>query len=724
VFHFTASSQDAEKRLLQGAIQDPGVASLGLVAYRSNDALAREAEARVAATAPATQVLDRLSGHIESCWAKAKQAKIPIETAMLKSLRQRHGVYEPSKLAVIQQMGGSEVYMLLTSTKCRAAEAWIEDILRPVAERPWHIEPTPIADLPPEKEEEIKADVLGTYREVMSQAMQAQEQLPSLLLADEIKKYAAGQKDKVAKEVQLEAKERAERMSLKIADQLAQGGWHEAFAAVISDIVTLKAGVLKGPVLRHRKTKQWGKGAEGTWAPVLQKELVPEFDRVSPFDLYPAPGSRSPDDDYLIERHRLTRSDLISFLGVPGYSEEKIRLCLAEYGTAGLREELPTDSERRLFEHGTSDTSNLTGIEALQFWGSVPGSYLVEWGMSPDGLDPELEYEVDAWRIGRHVIRAVLNPDSLGKKPYSVASYEKVAGSFWGKGVPELMSDLQDLCNTVARALANNAALASGPLVEVDTGRVDDGTTAIYPWKIFGSTNQQMVDGAAVKFYQPQIIVDPLLKAFDFFMLMAEDQTNIPRWSHGNSNMGAAGGVASALSMLMTAATRGFKKVISHVDDMSASCVSRLYDYNMLYDPDESIKGDCRIVARGTSALMEKEQKTLRRTEFLAQTGNPIDVQLVGAKNRLKMLLQQARDLGLEPEEPEELEEIVAQVMQFIQQQGAPAGSQPVGAPSQPPGGAPPGPAPKMLDAAGNQAGGMDGAPMMNQPGVTPGGMM
>lgn len=707
---------------MQTAIHDPGVSSIGMMKIRNNEALARADATREQAPGP-SPMIDRLSGHIETCWAAAKRAKQPIEQLMLKSLRQRHGVYEPGKLAVIREMGGSEVYMLLTSTKCRAAEAWVEDILRPVAEQPWKIDPTPIPELPPSVMESVTQDVLAVQQQVLMQAAALHEQVPSALLASEIRAYAEQRQDEVRKEIQAEAALRAERMSLKIADQLAEGGWHDAFWSTVSDLVTLKAGVLKGPVLRMKKVKKWGQ-VDGTWAPVLTEALVPVFERVSPFDLYPSPGARTVDDDYMIERHRLTRADLVSFLGVPGFHDANIRLALAEYGARGVREELSTDAERRLYEQGTSNSSDLAWIEALQFWGSVPGAHLLDWGMDDPEIDPEREYEVDAWKVGRHVIRAVLNPDKLGRKPYSVAGYEKIPGSFWFKGVPELMADLQDMCNSVARALSNNAMLASGPQVEVDLERVTDGTTRLNPWKIWESTNRQMNESPAVRFYQPEIIISPLLAAFEFFMTMAEDQTNIPRWSHGNANLGGAGGTSSGLSMLMTAATRGMKKVVGHIDTMVKSAVERLYDYNMLYDPDEGIKGDCRIVARGTSALVEKEQKVLRRTEFLASTGNPIDVQLVGLKNRARMVLQQAKDLGLDVEEPADLVQMIAQVGAQLQAQAASAGgSQPVQAPAQPPGSRPPAPAPRQLDNAGNPAGGTDEATQINRPGITPGGM-
>lgn len=698
-----------------------GITSIGMMKVRSNEALARETEQR-ATVNQRPVVVDALAGYLETCWANAKQAKLPIEQQMLRNLRQRHGVYEPEKLAVIRAMGGSEVYMLLTSTKCRAAEAWIEDILKPVAERPWELRPTPIADLPPDIVDVITQEVLAVQNEILQQAAQAQQILPSALLAQEIRQYTEQRRDEVIEELQEEANRRAERMSEKIADQLAEGGWHDAFWSVVSDFVTLKAGILKGPVLRVRRKKTWGRQGN-RWVPTIKLAMVPEFERVSPFDLYPEPGISHPDDGYVFERHRLTAGDLESFMGVPGFNVEAIRQALADYRGGGLREDLYPDAERRLLEFGQTDTANLKWIEALEFWGSVPGKWLMEHGVTAPDMDPDREYEVNVWKIGRHIIRAVLNPDKQGRKPYSVGGYEKVPGSFWWKGVPELMGDLQDVCNSVGRALANNSMLASGPLVEVDVDRVGDKTTFLHPWKIYESSNRQMSEQPAVRFYQPQIIVQPLLQAFDFFMTMAEDQTNIPRWSHGNSNMGGAGGTSSGLSMLMTAATRGMKKVISHIDNMTAGAIERLYDYNMAYDPDDTIKGDCRVMARGTSALVEKEQRIVRRNEFLATTGNPIDVQLVGPKNRLRMLIQQANDLGLEVDRPDdnELQEILQQVAMQIAATQAPKGAQPVGAPAQPKGSLPPPAAPQTLDDAGRPAGGQEEALAQTPEGVTPG---
>ena len=81
-----------------------------------------------------------LADHLRTCWDAARQAKKPIENIMLKALRQRNGEYEADKLAQINQQGGSDVYMMVTEVKCRAAESWLRDILLDQGSPPWGLE--------------------------------------------------------------------------------------------------------------------------------------------------------------------------------------------------------------------------------------------------------------------------------------------------------------------------------------------------------------------------------------------------------------------------------------------------------------------------------------------------------------------------------------------------------------------------------------------------------
>jgi uncharacterized protein (UPF0147 family) len=685
-----------------------GRMALGMVPFVPASTLQAEADQRQqdeAAAASTARVVQSLSVYIQSCWGKAKTAKYPVEEQMLRNLRQRNGVYEADKASAISQMGGSDVYILLTGTKCRAADAWLNDLLRPVGERPWAITPTPIPELPPDLVQQITSEVMAVGQEVINQAQMLGQVVNPGELQEELREYASELKEKTQKELKEEAIKCAGRMSVLMDDQLVEGGWHNAFWAVISDMVTLKAGILKGPVVRKKKIQKWVKGPE-KWEVKATEELVPTFQRVSPFDLYPAPDSRNPNDGYLIERHQITRSELQAMIGVPGYSEENIRQALKDYGASGLHSMLSIDSSRAPLEFSGNTSQPMQQgekIEALEFWGSVQGSMLKDWGM-PGDIDPELDYEINAWKIGDYVIRAIMNPDKLGRKPYSVDSYERIPGSFWGKGIPELMGDLQDVCNSLARSIVNNAQIASGPQVEVNTDRCGSDNEELWPWKIWESTNAQMNDAPAIRFHQPQCIVGPLQQTFEFFSSLSEDQTGIPRWAYGNTQLGGAGGTSSGLSMLMTHASRGVKEVVYHADTMIAGCIERLYDYNMLYSEDQSVKGDAKIIARGSTALLAKEQRSMRMNEVLAQTNNPTDLQIMGLEGRAKLLKQSFANMDIDVEgiipNAEGLKALVAKIEQQQAQLMA-AGQNP----GQTAGMVPP-TAPQAQDPAGNNAGG------------------
>lgn len=621
----------------------------------------------------ATLFTDNLTSHIKKAWTIAKEAKIPIENSMIKSLRARNGIYEADKLTAIREMGGSEIYVLLTLTKCRAAEAWISDVLRPAGDRPWSIRPTPVPELPPDYEQEIQQQVM-----MEAQAMQQELMGLNILQMPEVqaafKVFLQGLKDKVKEMLDDEAERKAEGMTEVISDQQIQGHFINSFKQVLNDIITLKAGILKGPVVRRKKVNKWVQ-KQGQWIQDLQDELVPEFDRVSPFDFYPAPGATSIDDGDVFERHFLHRADLVSLIGVPGYKDDAIRQVLSEHDLNATKEVLPVDTERYYMEHGETSTMNRTGkLEALEYWGSVPGSYILDWGIQGD-IDPEYEYEINAWMVNGTIIKAIINPDKLGRKPYSITSFEKVPGSVWGKGIPEMMVDIQDVCNAVARAIVNNSQLASGPMVEVNVDKCD-ANTAMYPWKIFQSNNQTMSEQPAVRFYQPNMYVSPLLQVYEFFSLAADESTGVPRWAYGNTNVGGAGGTSSGLSMLMTYAARGIKQVIQHIDDdIFSTILERHYDYNMQFYPDNSIKGDARVVARGSSSLIAREQQTMRLKEMLQVTSNPVDLQLLGLESRLEMLKQMFKSMEIDLDslpESDKLSQIVAQIKdQIVQQQQA-----------------------------------------------------
>lgn len=623
-----------------------------------------------------------LTAYIRQCWDAARIAKNPIEDIMLRALRQRNGEYEPDKLSQIRKQGGSEVFMMVTEVKCRAAESWLRDILLENGAPPWDLHPTPIPDLSPEQEAELQ-EILT---EEVIKLLEATGEAPS-------KDEMAQLREMVAQQYRFrllqEAQNRVDRMKDKINDQFTEGGWFEAFNDFVTDLVTYPAAFVKGPVVRRRRKLGWSSSMGGTTVETTE-ELAPEYERVDPFNIFPEPGITDVNDGYLFELHPLTRSELSDLLGVPGYDDEAIRKLLEEgNGSSWVNQdvELIKDEQERKFYSYNRPTEV---FDALEFWGKVSGQMLLDWGLPEEDIeDPAREYDANVWVVGNYVIKAILNYDPLGEKPYAKTSFIKAPGAFWGKGIPEIIEDVQSVCNAAARALVNNMGIASGPQVEVNLERIppNEDITQMYPWKIWQTLNDPLGASApAVRFTQPEDNAQTLIGVYDKFSRMADDHSGIPAYIYGDMDVQGAGRTASGLSMLMGSAGKGIRQVIMHIDnDIIRRIVRRQFVYNMRYIDDESIKGDVEILARGAVNLAVKETVNVRRVEFLNATANEIDMQIIGVDGRAAILREVAKGLQMPVDEVipsrEKLNHTMRVQAQMQQQQEAMVATQPDGSP-------------------------------------------
>jgi len=681
----------------------PGVTNIGgLVPIKTVQQL--QAEEKAAAEAANSEpVIQNLAGYIKQKWTYARTAKeMTVEQRMLKSVRQRRGEYDPDKLLQLREQGSSLIYMMLTSNKCRAASSWLRDVLLTDSkDKPWSLRPNPIPEMPPPVLQDLMMRAQQKLAEVLATGINPSDQ--------EVRNMLLDFKDQAMAELTELAKEDAERMEKKMHSQLLDGQWTTAFAQFIDDLVTFPAAIMKGPVVRSKPKMNWVK-VGNTYELKVENELALEWERVDPFNLYPAPDATGINDGYLIERHKLQRSDLVSMLGVEGYSDGAIRQVLAEYGKGGLREWLYVDLSKATAE-GKATTSVGQNpselIDALQFWGSVQGKLLKEWGLAEEEVPDELaEYAIEAWVIGSWVIKAVVNPDPLGRKPYYKTSYEEVPGAFWGNSVADLCRDSQEICNATARALVNNMSLASGPQVVYNIDRLPQGEniTQLFPWKIWQVTSDPM-NGTAkpVDFFQPNSMANELLLVYEKFAVLADEYTGIPRYMTGGTPTGGAGRTASGMSMLMTNAGKSIKQVIANVDEhVIKPLIDRLYYYNMRYSEDPDLKGDVNIQALGAASLMEKEAVAQRQNEFLTVALNsPIAQQVLGIEGVAGLLRQAAKRLDMNVDDIVPSEDVMkrkaaeAQAMAQMQAMAPPnAGTPP---------------------APGGGAELMDGAPVVNR---------
>lgn len=628
------------------------VSTAGLLRVVSNDELAKQEldqQRRDLEARQASPLILGLAAYLRECWDAARIAKKPIEDIMLRAMRQRNGEYEPDKLNAIKQQGGSEVYMMITEVKCRAAESWLRDILLDTGTPPWDIQPTPLPELKPEDMAQVRANM----EEFVMKVMEAEGRALANSELNELQEMVS--QDYRFTLLQ-RAHNRAEKMKNKISDQFAQGGWAEAFNDFITDLVTYPAAFLKGPVVRRQRSLGWGRDETGRTVAQPVDRIAPEYERVDPFRIYPEPGITNISDGYLFEHHPMTRMQLADLIGVPGYDDQAIRAVLETgNGLSWINDDvrLTKENEERKFHTELRPTEV---FDALEFWGKVSGQMLRDWGLTEEEVfDAAREYDANVWVVGNYVIKAVLNYDPLGEKPYCKTSLIKCPGAFWGKGIPEIIEDVQNVCNAAARALVNNMGISSGPQVEVNLERIppNEDITQIHPWKIWQVTNDPVGSSApAVRFTQPDDNANTLMAVYEKFSRLADEHSGIPAYLYGDLNVQGAGRTSSGLSMLMGSAGKGIRQVVMHIDsDVIKPVVERQYIYNMRYDEDESIKGDVVILPRGAVNLATKEMMNVRRIEFLNATANPTDLEIMGKEGRAAILREISKGLQMPTDE-------------------------------------------------------------------------
>lgn len=653
-----------------------GIGAMPMLNFLNNDQIAmRDALRSKPVLSPGEQPapVQTIVQHVRKAFQEARDHReSEVEPRLIDALYRRVGQYTPEKLARIRSMGGTEVFIKITEVKCNAAEAWISDIFAPTDGKPWTIRHTPVPELSPVQEQQANAIIMNA---VMQQTMQTGVQPPP----EQVEQMKQDFRDTIIKDINAEAKKRAERMERLIEDQLREGGLMECWDEAISDLVTLGTMVIKGPYASIKRGLVWDQ--QGSVQ--INSKPVDCYSWVSLWDCFPSPNSTDcQDGDYFIERIQMSRKDLSEMVDMPGFISEAVSASLLEYNRGKPEfvsvDTVVSDLSEQPDTVGTNQEDKR--IHALVYWGDVTGKDLIEQNISqtPDGEDivEEDTYQVEAWVVGHYCIRVAFNSDPLGKRPYSKTVYKQIPGSFYGRGIPELMNDIQDACNATARALINNMGISSGPQVMItDINRLAEGEdiTAMYPWKVWQFTNDGISANAPIQFFQPNSNTQELMGVFGQFMSMADDRT-VPAYSYGSPDVSGAGATASGLSMLMTSAARTIKRVIALMDkNIFKDILHRQFVRNMISHPDMATKGDVKIIASGALGMFVKEQQLLRMNDFMQLAVSPIYSQLLGPEKLMALLREHSKQLqlpsGIVPTEEEFREKMLTEQQAALMQQ-------------------------------------------------------
>jgi hypothetical protein len=641
------------------------------------------------------QVKSSLAGLIEARFADSKMARDSDENRWITAYHNFRGLYP--KNVRFRESEKSRVFIKVTKTKVLAAYGQLIDVIFGTGKFPIGVSHTPLPE------------GVSEYMHLSSQAspgIETNVSAPSPVAVDDPMDIGYAGDGRVlkpgatlssgagifedletAENVSFEegpspipnipeispAKEAARNMEKLIHDQIEESSGSTELRNAIFESTLFGTGIVKGPFNFNKTLHKWEDSEEGReYTPVSVR--VPRIEFVSVWDFFPDPNATSIEEcEYVVHRHKLNKSQLRALRKMPYFNEDTIRDCMMlgpNYTEEDYEYELKDD--QRMAEKGASR------FEVLEYWGLMDAEYAKNVGIElPEEVDVLDEIQINAWICNGLVLRAVVNPFTPHRIPYNAFPYERNPYSFFGVGVAENMNDSQQIMNGHARLAIDNLALSGSLVFDVDeTMLVGGQSMEIYPGKVF--RRQSGMQGQAIHGLKFPNTSQENMMMFDKFRQLADEQTGIPSYSHGQTGVQSMTRTASGMSMLLGAASLNIKTVVKNLDDFLLKPLGKAYfQWNMqFFDGQLKTTGDLEIKAMGTNSLMQKEVRSQRLTMFLQTAQNPAIAPFVKMS---KLISELAYSLDLDPDEilndPEEAA-IAAQIIGMQNNVGQGTGEQ------------------------------------------------
>ncbi|MAJ81602.1 MAG: hypothetical protein CMF41_01655 [Legionellales bacterium] len=560
-------------------------------------------------------------GWIEERFTKSNDIRLNDEKRWLQSYRNYRGLYGPEVQFTDHEK--SRTFVKITKTKVLAAYAQIVDVLFAGSKFPIGVEaPINSKGIP----DAVHFDPAAQKLDIPSPSSPRNE------IKDRLG-AATGKLERIDDQLQPgpgispssftyePAKESAREMQQRIHDQLDESEASKHLRNVAFEMALFGTGIIKGPFAFDKEHPAWNK--DGEYEPRM--ETIPRVEHVSIWDLYPDPEARSMNDaEYIIQRHRLNRSQLRNLKNRPYFRGDSIEEAI----------DIGSNYISKYWEDALEDNEmqqDRTRFEVLEYWGVTDAETAEQADLDlPAELMERDQIQVNAWICNGQILRLVINPFTPERIPFHAVPYEVNPYSFFGVGVAENMEDTQDIMNGFMRMAVDNAALSSNLLIEIDeTNLVPGQDLNVYPGKVF--RRQAGAPGQAIFGTKFPNVTNECLMMFDKARQLSDESTGMPSFAHGSTGVMGVGRTASGMSMLMGAAAQNIKAVVRNIDDYLLSPLGRaLFAFNMQFAFDEELaQANLYVVARGTESLMRNEVRSQRLLQFMNLASNQMTAPFV-----------------------------------------------------------------------------------------------
>lgn len=545
---------------------------------------------------------------------------VPLRMVLRQCYDQYHGILSPTEQRIIDNIG-IDAHVNLSAMKAGVVQSYLAESLIQAGQLPWTIQPTPVPDLSDSGE--------------LMVAQSVQQSVEQGFRGD-LRSLVYSLKSEAARKELEHAQDIADNMMKLITDQCAEGGWNRAMFGFINNFCVYPYAVLAGPIPTRRVRMQW---SGETLRP--KYETFYEFKSISPWDFWWSPDS--PDTQRgtgIFIRQRWTRQQLLDAAKMTSYIGENIIKVLDDSNRNGFRYHWISNNPEQTDSQVLSWRDNDTTIDILIHWGYFSGRELTKYGVP--GLEDDEFYNAMVTMCGRHIIQVLVekNP-TLNKRPVFTASFYTTQDRIPGESIPQRLRDVERCYETCLRYLISNAYYGSAPITEADYARVskfmsDEDIGRIIPGSMYFSEPELGNATPAFKYYSLPNNMAAFQNALVYFMDLADRVTNIPAALHGTAQGSGANRTFRGAAMLQSNAVKAIQSAVFNIDEFVYKPLGELlYNYNMIYSKDQTVKGDCKIMARGVTALLQKEtdrQNSYEILQMVASAGQQLAALPNGAK--------------------------------------------------------------------------------------------
>ena len=545
---------------------------------------------------------------------------VPLRMVLRQCYDQYHGILSPTEQKIIDDIG-VDAHVNLSAMKAGVVQSYLAESLIQAGQLPWTIQPTPVPDLSDSGE--------------LMVAQSVQQSVEQGFRGD-LRSLVYSLKSEAARKELEHAQDIADNMMKLITDQCAEGGWNRAMFGFINNFCVYPYAVLAGPIPTRRVRMQW---SGETLRP--KYETFYEFKSISPWDFWWSPDS--PDTQRgtgIFIRQRWTRQQLLDAAKMTSYIGENIIKVLDDANRNDFRYHWISNNPEQTDSQVLSWRDNDTTIDILIHWGYFSGRELSKYGVP--GLEDNEFYNAMVTMCGRHIIQVLVekNP-TLNRRPVFTASFYTTQDRIPGESIPQRLRDVERCYETCLRYLISNAYYGSAPITEADYARVskymsDEDIGRIIPGSMYFSDPELGNATPAFKYYSLPNNMAAFQNALVYFMDLADRVTNIPAALHGTAQGSGANRTFRGAAMLQSNAVKAIQSAVFNIDEFVYKPLGELlYNYNMVYSKDQTVKGDCKIMARGVTALLQKEtdrQNSYEILQMVASAGQQLAALPNGAK--------------------------------------------------------------------------------------------